>query len=196
MSRYPKGHKEKTHTKIVETASKKFREEGFKAVGVDGVMKSLGLTSGGFLAHFKNKEELFSEALTQATLEGIENLNAGLEKIEDEWERFERVLKRYLSMSHRENTCGGCPFPALTADIPRLKSKKARRLASKDLEKYVDMLKNNLPKDLKNHQDRAWATLALLMGSLSLSRAVADDKLAKRILEAARKMVAPELFEK
>lgn len=44
--------KQKTHEKIVETASKRLREEGLEGIGVADLMKEAGLTVGGFYKHF------------------------------------------------------------------------------------------------------------------------------------------------
>src|SRR5262249_60913765 len=38
--------------RIVETASRLFRERGFDGVGLDAIMKDVGLTHGGFYRHF------------------------------------------------------------------------------------------------------------------------------------------------
>jgi TetR/AcrR family transcriptional regulator, transcriptional repressor for nem operon len=41
--------------RIVETASRLFREKGFDGVGLDAIMKEAGLTHGGFYGHFSSK---------------------------------------------------------------------------------------------------------------------------------------------
>ena len=41
-----------------------FRERGYDGVGVDAIMNEVGLTAGGFYAHFPSKEALFAEAVT------------------------------------------------------------------------------------------------------------------------------------
>ena len=64
--RYPADHKERTHARIVEEASRLFKQGGFTGVGVDSVMKAAGLTPGGFYAHFHSKEVLLAETLPLA----------------------------------------------------------------------------------------------------------------------------------
>ena len=59
--RYGPDHKERTHGRIVEAASRLFKQGGFVGVGVDAVMKAAGLTPGGFYAHFPSKEVLLVE---------------------------------------------------------------------------------------------------------------------------------------
>src|SRR5271156_2776507 len=52
--------------RIVETASRLFREHGFDGVGVDAIMNGAGLTHGGFYGHFRSKDDLAAEAMTRA----------------------------------------------------------------------------------------------------------------------------------
>src|SRR3712207_414865 len=60
--RYAKGHKEETRRRIIDTASRLFREKGVERVGLDEIMREAGLTHGGFYAHFPSKEHLIAEA--------------------------------------------------------------------------------------------------------------------------------------
>ena len=52
--------------KVVETASRLFRERGFEGVGVSDLMKTAGFTHGGFYNHFSTKDALATEALESA----------------------------------------------------------------------------------------------------------------------------------
>ena len=50
------------HERIVEEAAKLFRERGFNGIGVADLMKSVGLTHGGFYGQFASKEDLMAQA--------------------------------------------------------------------------------------------------------------------------------------
>ena len=52
--------------RIVETASRLFREKGFDGVGLDAIMKDVGLTHRGFYGHFTSKEDLAAAAVPDA----------------------------------------------------------------------------------------------------------------------------------
>ena len=54
--------------RIVEAASRLFRDKGLDGVGVDAIMKEAGLTHGGFYGHFASKDVLAAEA-TQYAIE-------------------------------------------------------------------------------------------------------------------------------
>ncbi len=64
--RYPEDHKQKTRRRIVEEAARLFRQDGVGATGLQPLMKALGLTHGGFYAHFKSKDDLVETALRHA----------------------------------------------------------------------------------------------------------------------------------
>jgi TetR/AcrR family transcriptional regulator, transcriptional repressor for nem operon len=48
--------------RIIETASRMFREEGFDSAGIDAIMSAAGLTHGGFYGHFGSRDEFAAEA--------------------------------------------------------------------------------------------------------------------------------------
>src|SRR5260370_41122911 len=52
--------------RIVDTASRLFRDKGFDGVGLDAIMKGAGLTHGGFYGHFASKDDLAADAVTRA----------------------------------------------------------------------------------------------------------------------------------
>src|SRR5260370_11227042 len=58
--------------RIVETASRLFREKGVDGVGIDAIMSGAGLTHGGFYGHFASKDDLAAEAVTRALARGGE----------------------------------------------------------------------------------------------------------------------------
>ena len=56
-------NKEETRLKMRVAASRSFRAHGFAGVGVDGIAKEAGVTSGAFYSHFGSKDGAFSAAL-------------------------------------------------------------------------------------------------------------------------------------
>src|SRR6201996_4243603 len=64
--RYEKGHKDSTRERIIDVASKQFRENGVAAVGIAGIMGDAGLTNGAFYNHFESKEDLVQAVIAKA----------------------------------------------------------------------------------------------------------------------------------
>src|ERR1700751_5570290 len=110
--RYEKGHKDTTRQRIVEVASRQFREHGLAAVGIAGIMSDAGLTNGAFYAHFDSKEDLVREVLSHA---GFRNKL----KAAESGAGLQSAIRGYFSGRHRDNPGGGCPTLALVAAIAR-----------------------------------------------------------------------------
>ncbi len=188
--RYPADHKERTHARIVETASRLFKQGGYGGVGVDSVMKAAGLTPGGFYAHFPSKEVLLAETLPLALGRMRHWLLRGLEGERGlSWLR--QVVRRYLSRTHRDAVAEGCPMPALTPEVARA-SALARETFEAQLRDLVAEFEARMPRTLGPPRDRALATIALFVGGVTLARAVEDRKLSSRILRACRLLAIPE----
>jgi TetR/AcrR family transcriptional repressor of nem operon len=183
--RYPPAHKEATRQRILDAAAVVFRRLGYQGAGVDAVMQEAGLTAGGFYAHFASKEALFAETLGHALSEtrtlgspGIDHL-AGME-----WLR--KVAARYLSVAHRRQVDRGCPLPALLPEVARA-SQHSRQALEARLRQVAANIESHLPPTQDNMaQNRALAVLAVLVGGMTLARAVADESLSDRILAASR----------
>ena len=130
--RYKPQHKEETHQKIVEAASKQFRAHGFEGVGIPKLMGALNLTHGGFYAHFADKEELVAEASVAALDQSLEAMLAGLKS-----HGFPAVLDYYLSEEQRDHPDAACMLPSLSAELAR------RPVSSRDA--FTEKLSGGLP---------------------------------------------------
>lgn len=189
--RYGPGRKGQTRRRILSAAARRFRERGFAGAGVDDVMKSAGLTAGGFYAHFESKEALLAEALASGPGHPGERLVAGLDAVEGE--AFVReVVRRYLSRAHRDDTGSGCALPALAAEVAR-QGPEARGAFETYLLGFVERLESRLPAlPGLAPADRVLATAALAAGGIMLARAVNDPSLSERILRACRRLAVRE----
>ncbi|KSW27820.1 MULTISPECIES: TetR/AcrR family transcriptional regulator [unclassified Pseudomonas] len=177
--RYPEDHKAQTRQRIIDEASRRFRSEGVEATGLQTLMKALGLTHGGFYAHFKSKEELVEIAL-QAAFEQLAEVAGRTFGGPDALANF---IDDYLSEQHRDHPERGCPFPTLSAELGA--RGKPSPTTDQALAERLERLEKVLPEG--HDPDQAVATLATLVGALLLSRSVADPALSGRILESTRR---------
>lgn len=187
--RYGENHRRRTYRRIVENASYGLRQKGAKGLSVVDLMKLAGLTHGGFYNHFDSREALVGEAIGFA----MDQTTARWKKLADgkaDDERFETLIADYLSPRHRDNPKDGCALPTLAVDVGRSGSSEQQALASK-LEKMIDVFVELLP-DEPPRQARqiATGTIATLVGSIVLSRAVGAGKLSDGILVAGRMTAA------
>jgi TetR/AcrR family transcriptional regulator, transcriptional repressor for nem operon len=172
-----------TRARILDVAGRQFRERGFDGIGVADLMKSAGLTHGAFYNHFESKIALASEASEQvlrkttcAWAEIADTSNGG----------FEAFVATYLSRSHRDEPGSGCLIAALGADVARQES-PVRQAFTSALRPMIDFLSRHVGGRGKAKQrERALVTLATLVGSVVLARAVDDSDLSDEFLQAAR----------
>jgi AcrR family transcriptional regulator len=176
--RYEKGHKDLTRQRIVEVASRQFREHGVAAVGIAGIMADAGLTNGAFYAHFDSKEDLVREVLSHA---GFRNK---LSKAAENGTGLAGAIRDYLSQNHRDNPGQGCPTSALVAEIAR-HPKATRDAFTGKVDDVIELIAEGLDAASEaERRRRAVAIYALMVGALQLARAVNDKRLSAEILQS------------
>jgi TetR/AcrR family transcriptional regulator, transcriptional repressor for nem operon len=161
--------------KILEAASRLFRERGYAGVTVAEVMRAAGLTHGGFYGHFASKDDLIAETLAQPFGETVA-------RDED----LARYAKRYLSPSHRADLGGGCPMAALAAETVR-EAPEARAAMTAGLRAQLARLTDAAEGATQAKRRRAAiGSWAAMVGALVLSRMSDDAALSDEILTQTR----------
>ncbi|WP_296447120.1 TetR/AcrR family transcriptional regulator [Rhodoferax sp. UBA5149] len=168
--------------RVLDVAARLFRERGFEGIGVADLMKSAGLTHGGFYGQFASKEELMAEACARS-FDGAVNT----------WTKIggratgnplAAVMKGYLSQQHRDNPGEGCVMAALGADASRQGS-SLRHAVTVGTRKLLDLFTTFAPGRIKAvKRERALVAYASMVGALILARAVDDEALSDEILHA------------
>lgn len=187
MARYSQVHKQNSHEKILSTASILFKKKGYEGTGLKEVMEDSGLTVGTFYAHFSSKAELLTRTFIHAWENSKARLIQGLEdKSKEDW--LKSVVKRYLSRKHVVNIETGCPFPTLISELSR-----APEETRKEIEDYffnsIKRASDKMPGTPDfGAQERLLATFCLMVGAVSLSRAMASEEASSKILESAKKL--------
>jgi TetR/AcrR family transcriptional regulator, transcriptional repressor for nem operon len=175
--RYEKGHRDATRERIIEVASRQFRENGVAAVGLAGIMSDAGLTNGAFYTHFESKEDLV-QAVVSSTLHRRETAlqtASGLEA----------MIRDYLSPKHRDGAGRGCPTAALVAEIARHPTTTRDAFTTK-VSRFVELIAAQLQAGSAGERRRnALAIYGMMVGSLQLARAVNDKSFSDEILESA-----------
>jgi len=193
--RYPEGHKERSHERILEAAGKVFREQGYVGGGVAAVMAEAGMTKGGFYTHFDSKEDLFSHALAEALEESYQMLTEGLDEVsESRWLRS--LIRRYLSREHYERVAEGCPLPTLLSEVDRA-GEAPREAFENYLRQMIKRMEVHCPGESPADRDEAAvAMFATMVGGMTFARAVRSERMAKRILTACRKFLQRQFPER
>lgn len=189
--RYVRDHKLRTRNRIIESASLGLRRTGAKGLSVADLMKLAGLTHGGFYSHFSSRDDLVAEVMAFA-MDRTTTSWAQLAAARPFEERFDVIVAHYLSAHHRDNPEQGCALPALGADIGR-SSPKARGVFARKLEQMIDLVARQLPIESRAQARQiATSTIATMLGSIVLARAVDGKKLSNSILEAGRETISKQ----
>jgi len=186
--RVSKAEAEKSRERIIEVASKLFREHGFEGVGVADLMKAAGLTHGGFYRHFASKEDLMAQATAHALDRGRDTLRKWAEGGDEKG--LAAVAAAYLSVAHRDRLGEGCALAALGADAARHDSPLRQTFTDAVCSAATVLTSLASGKTERAKRERALAAYASMVGGLVLARAVDDPDLSADVLDAVRKSIA------
>jgi TetR/AcrR family transcriptional repressor of nem operon len=179
------GRRAISHERIIEAASRELRRSGFKGVNVAAVMKTAGLTHGGFYAHFDSRDALLSEAMVRASEHAAEAIKTQVKSLQAVGiSPFRAFVEAYLSAAHVEDCESGCPVAALCGDMPLQAAAvvDTSRHAIGNLRRLVLQF---LPRDLP--RDTAWSVASTLIGAVQLARALGHAFQARAVIAAAKR---------
>jgi TetR/AcrR family transcriptional repressor of nem operon len=178
---YSSKHKRETRQRILESARRLFNSKGFAEVSIAEIMDHAGLTHGGFYRHFRNKDELYAEAVRWFLCE----------EAPKPWQRprrnarkprAQRIVDAYFSRDHFDDRESCCPLVGLPSDVAR--SGEPVKEAYQDvLEKLLGLLQADLGGP--DARERALSLVTLCIGGLVAARSVADPALAQDLRQAA-----------
>ena len=163
--------REQTRHRIVESAARWIRTEGIAGTSLAAVMDGVGLTVGGFYAYFPSKEALLAEALRLSA----EDARAAFA---DACVPPREAILGYLSAAHRDHPERGCPLPTIVAETG-----PDRPLLQRALVEVVEALAGSLDTSCP------LARVSLMIGAVSLARALAGTALSDAVLDEARKLI-------
>ncbi|MCP2020132.1 TetR/AcrR family transcriptional regulator [Pseudomonas laurylsulfatiphila] len=180
--RYSVSHKLETRQRLLESSALSAKKSGFSTVGVDGLMKAIGLSGGAFYSHFSSKDELFASIVERELGQSLARLGEGQDR-----DKLERCLKLYLSMSHVENPETGCALPALGAEIAR-SDVNVRQQA----EHWICRLQESWAGVLQS-DSLAWAILSQCIGALVVARMLASPDVQRRVLKSSYEEIGRQI---
>jgi TetR/AcrR family transcriptional repressor of nem operon len=164
--------------RILTEAGRLFREKGFGAVSVAEVMSAAGLTHGGFYGHFRSKDDLIAQVISQA--EVGQSVTTGL----DAW------IDAYLSASHCDHPETGCPTAALAGQM-RDQSPAARSAMAKQLSSQIERFAQAMPGvDQAQRRRAAIGRWSAMVGALILARSIDDPALSQELLTETRQWLS------
>lgn len=176
------------HQAIEAAASRLFRERGLRGVSVAEVMADVGLTHGGFYAHFASKDALAASACAAAFAHAGEQWQRRVATADSPAAAKRAIAEGYLKPTYRDPAVAACPTATLVTDVAR------EPVAHPIHRAYLDGVKGQLAVlaalgasgDPARDRAAACVQLATMMGALLLARATRGDTVSDEILDAAR----------
>lgn len=176
--------------RVIDVAAAQFRERGIEGIGIADLMKSAGLTHGGFYKQFRSKDDLVVQAVTRAIDGTTADIGAQIGAADDP---LAALIAFYVSTDHRDNPARGCSLASLAVDATRSDDPAFRALIGDLVARYLALLT-----DLAKGQDAASArqtaigTLSQMLGAVILARAVPDKALSDEILQVIARDLSPD----
>ncbi len=175
---HSRAEKAENRERILAEAARQVRRDGLDSMSVGTLMKSVGLTHGGFYGHFQSRSALLAEALERALLEGEANAKA---QRSGRPQTFSHIVRSYLSRAHRDARDSGCAIAALASDVARADT-PSREVMSDHIEAFIASVSEALGGD----EDAAIVAVAAMVGALALSRVVTVPARSDAILKSVR----------
>ncbi|MER5201259.1 TetR/AcrR family transcriptional regulator [Streptomyces sp. NPDC002755] len=180
MTRYGKEHKQATRQRIIETAGRRFKRDGIDGSGISTLMADAGLTNGAFYAHFASKDDLVASAVADQLRAQYANV---IEQVAPGIAGVEQIVRWYLSPQHRDSPGDGCPSAALLDEIGRCTDETKQAYTDGVLAVIDGIAARLAPADPRSAHTKTLSVYAMMVGTLQLSRALADRRLSDDLLE-------------
>lgn len=185
-------HKAQTRQRILNEAASVMRENGTEGIGVAALMKRVGLTHGGFYAHFASREALVEAVVEQMFLDSAQRFSAILQTKAPQ-QRLIKFIDRYLSEDHCINLNTGCPLPILSGEMAHL-PQGTRSVFSQKRARLCGLLADTLKQmNYPDAEELAFSILSEMVGCLSLARACSEPKESCKMLELCRRSLKKRL---
>jgi TetR/AcrR family transcriptional regulator, transcriptional repressor for nem operon len=182
--------KEASHERIVSVAARAIRRSGYDGTGVADIMKEAGLTHGAFYAHFPSREAMLAEAAHRACTDVATTVANFVATVPAE-KALASMVHAYLSPQSLANVESGCPLPALGSETPR-QAPAVRQATTRYVKAMVDLVARQSPDwGQAGAHERALFTVAAMVGTLLLARAVDEPALSNSLREATLKHLVP-----
>jgi AcrR family transcriptional regulator len=170
--RYPADQKARARDALLRAGTRSLKTSGFNGVGVDGLAAAAGVTSGAFYSNFGSKAAMLEAVIDAGLGEPFLTETESATRAEGR-ARLIALLQEYISTDHSLDAAEGCVMPALSADVaraePPVKDAYQRKMTA-----LADRIAELLDGERSDRQRRAWSIVALMVGSIVISRGMPE----------------------
>ena len=128
---------ERVKAELVDNAYRLFRERGYNNVSIKDITSSVGLTTGAFYYHFRNKAEVLRFHAMKNGKWIREELPKILETVENYSERIELFLSKYMCDIFEEEGWEMCEFRMFSVHYEKRESNAFRDTLTNFVEEAI-----------------------------------------------------------
>ncbi|WP_424534383.1 TetR/AcrR family transcriptional regulator [Sphaerisporangium viridialbum] len=174
-----------TRERVLRITSRKVRAEGVTRPNIADLMKEAGLTHGGFYKHFDSRDDLITQAAAVALTEGSAKMERAARK--NDQNARAGLIDAYLAQPHRDQPATGCALVSLGAAAGR-GDQQLKEAYEKQVRAYLELIAG-LDDNVEDARAEAMLTLSALVGTVLMSRAVADKDFSDELLETVARQL-------
>jgi TetR/AcrR family transcriptional repressor of nem operon len=171
--RYSPDHKAKARDALLKAGARSLKTSGFNGIGVDGLAAAAGVTSGAFYSNFGSKEAMLEAVIDAGLGEPLLSDTDSVTHAEGRT-RLIDFLQEYISTDHSLDPAEGCVMPALSADVSRAEQ-PVKDAYQRKMTALVHRIASLLDGDQSDRERQAWSTVALMVGSIVISRGMPEQ---------------------
>jgi TetR/AcrR family transcriptional regulator, transcriptional repressor for nem operon len=168
--------------KIIHESLRLFSTKGYMSTSINDILEAVGTSKGGLYNHFKSKEDLFFNALSEARKIWRQKNLAGLPELERPLDKIIKILENYRDyyLPDLEDFPGGCIFVNLAVELNDQQPHLAREI-NEGFERFKGMIKRLLDQEkaagrLKDGVNTSLAAEMVFSGIVGTSVTYTSDK--------------------
>ncbi len=134
--------------KIIHESLRQFSTNGYMGTSISDILEAVGTSKGGLYNHFKSKEDLFFNALSEARKIWRQKNLDGLSQLERPLDKIIKILENYRDhyLPDLEDFPGGCVFVNLAVELNDQQPHLAREI-NEGFERFKGMIKRLLDQE-------------------------------------------------
>lgn len=171
--RYPADQKARARDALLRAGTRSLKTSGFNGVGVDGLAAAAGVTSGAFYSNFPNKTAMLEAVIEAGLGEPFVSETGAMTQAEGRAHMI-AFLHAYMNTDHSLDAAQGCVMPALSADVARAEP-AVKEVYERKMTALIDRICELLDGEESDRRRRAWSIVALMVGSVLISRGIPEQ---------------------
>jgi len=182
--------------RILDTARKLFYRNGYRATGINEIIRKSGVAKATFYAHFPSKEDLAYAYVESMNREELRVMEEGLEKFPGPYEKLIGLIEFLIPWS-RERDYRGCAYLNISSEITDHANPVRRE--SKDHYLAFRRLVGRLMQELKKTKGASWKGrdadqaaddyMLIFAGALAMAQVYHNPEPFHEAIEAVKRLL-------